>query len=186
LQDDAVLTLGKIGDKRALATLSDLQREAPRVLQPIVATAICLLGINCGSHEGFAIETLKFADMNPGFQELLRSAATGLGALGVSGRTTAVDALFRMGIPSRDPTRAPIALALATIALRNTSVMMSVLGSHPDKREAISLLAEGFDMLEEDLEKERFFAFSRRTYWASPEGSPERALMQTLIEQLDF
>ena len=31
---------------------------------------------------------------------------------------------------------------------------------------AIALLAEGFDMLEEDLDKERFFALVRRTYWA--------------------
>ena len=51
---------------------------------------------------------------------------------------------------------------------------------------AIALLAEGFDMLEEDLDKERFFAFVRRTYWESPENSPRRALMQTLIGKLDF
>ncbi len=41
-------------------------------------------------------------------------------------------------------------------------------------------------MLEEDLDKERFYAFARRTYWESPEGSPRRALMQTLIGKLDF
>ena len=40
----------------------------------------------------------------------------------------------------------------------------------------IALLAEGFDMLEEDLDKERFFAFARRTYWESADGSPARAL----------
>jgi hypothetical protein len=41
-------------------------------------------------------------------------------------------------------------------------------------------------MLEEDLEKERFFALARRTYWESAESSPRRALMQTLIGKLDF
>jgi hypothetical protein len=41
-------------------------------------------------------------------------------------------------------------------------------------------------MLEEDLDKERFFARTRRTYWDSKEGSPTRDLMQTLIGQLDF
>jgi hypothetical protein len=41
-------------------------------------------------------------------------------------------------------------------------------------------------MLEEDLDKERFFAFARRTYWESPDKSPRRALMQTLIDRLDF
>ena len=41
-------------------------------------------------------------------------------------------------------------------------------------------------MLEEDLDKERFFAYVRRTYWESAEASPQRALMQTLIGKLDF
>jgi HEAT repeat protein len=189
LQDDAALALGKIGDKRALETLAGLQRSAPRTAQPAVAAAICLLGVNCESHENFLVETLKFSDKNIGFQELLRSAASGLGAVGVSGRAQAVDALIAIGIPSRDPTRAPIALALGTIALRNTPLMMTTLealatGATLD--DAIELLAEGFDMLEEDLDKERFFVLARRTFWESPEGSARRNLMQRLIGKLDF
>ena len=78
-----------------------------------------------------------------------------------------------------------MALALATVALRNTPLMMSVLETHPQRADAIALVAEGFDMLEEDLDKERFFALARR-YWAAAEGSPTRALMQTLIGKLDF
>jgi len=186
LQDDAALALGKIGDKRALETLAGLQRTAPRARQPSIAAAICLLGINCESHEGYLVDTLKFADKNPGFQELLRGAANGLGALGVNGRAEALDALFEIGIPSRDPTRAPVALALATIALRNTPLMLAALETPPDRGAALSLLAEGFDMLEEDLDKERFFALVRKTFWSAPDGSPARALMQTLIQQLDF
>jgi hypothetical protein len=186
LQDDAALALGKIGDKRALETLVALQQSAPRVRQPSVAAAICLLGINCPAHEQYLIETLRFADQNPGYQDLLRGAAAGLGSLGMWGRMTAVDALFSVGIPSRDPTRAPVALALATIALRNTALTLPLLEKHQDRTEAIALLAEGFDMLQEDFEKERFFAFVRRTYWASPENAPTRDLMQTLISRLDF
>jgi HEAT repeat protein len=186
LQDDAALALGKIGDKRALETLAALQRSAPRVRQPSIAAAICLLGTNCEVHESYLIETLRFADANIGFQDLLRSAAYGLGALGVRGRTSAIQSLFDVGIPSRDPTRAPVALALGTIALRNTPVMIALLQQHPSVDQAMSLLAEGFDMLEEDLDKERFFAFARRTYWASAEGTSARNLMQTLIGKLDF
>ena len=189
LQDDAALALGKIGVQRALETLAGLQQSAPRQAQPSVAAAICLLGVNCGSHENYLIDTLKFSDKNPGFQELLRSAAGGLGALAVAGRTQAAEALIQIGIPSNDPTRAPIALALATIALRNTSLMLKVLESparNADREQAIMLIGEGFDMLEEDLDKERFFALARRTYWESPESSPRRALMQTLIDALDF
>ena len=186
LQDDAGLALGKIGDERALGVLSALQRSAPRTTQSAIAAAICLLGVNCESHEAYLIETLRFADENPGFQDLLRSAAGGLAALGVADRRSAAELLFDVGLPSRDPTRAPVALALGTIALRNTALMMNVLEQRRDSAEALSLLAEGFDMLEEDLDKERFFAFARRAYWASAEGSATRQMMQTIIDKLDF
>ena len=189
LQDDAALALGKIGAPRALETLAALQQSAPRQAQPSVAAAICLLGVNCGSHEGYLIETLKFSDKNPGFQELLRSAAAGLGALAVAGRIESAEALVQIGIPSGDPTRAPVALALATVALRNTPLMLKLLESparSADREQTIALLGEGFDMLEEDLDKERFFALVRRTYWDSPDKSPRRGLMQTLIGTLDF
>lgn len=186
LQGDAALALGKIGDKRALETLAGLQRTAPRQAQPTIAAAICLLGVNCETHEKFLADTVTFAETNPGFQELLRAATAGLGALGVAGHQEAAATLFRIGIPSHDPTRAPVALALATIALRNTPVMMTELEHMDDATPAIRLLGEGFDMLEEDLDKERFFALARRTYWASPESSPRRRLMQTLIGKLDF
>ena len=79
-----------------------------------------------------------------------------------------------------------MALALATVALRNTPLMLQMLEKRSDRPAAIGLVAEGFDMLEEDLDKERFFAFVRRTYWASAEGSATSALMQTLIGSLDF
>jgi HEAT repeat protein len=186
LQDDAAIALGKIGDKRALETLSALQSSAPRQRQPSLAAGICLLDVNCASHEGYLIETLKFADQNPGYQELLRGAATGLGALAINGRASAAQALLTIGIPSRDPTRAPVALALGATALRNTTLVLNTLETHSDRAKAIALIGEGFDMLEEDLDKERFFALVRRTYWGSKEGSPARDLMQTLIGSLDF
>ncbi len=186
LRADAVVALGKIGDKRALETLVALQRSAPRTVQPSIATAICLLGVNCESHENYLIQTLKFSDKNIGFQELLRGSASGLAALGVAGRESGLQALCTIGIPSRDPTRAPVALALATIALRNTPLALAVLAKDPDGENAIGLLGEGFDMLEEDLEKERFFARIRRTYWQSADGSATRQLTQMLIAKLDF
>ena len=187
LQDDAALALGRIGDKRALETLAGLQRSAPRLSQPAIAAAICLLGVNCDIHENYLIETLKFADRNVGFQDLLRGAASGLGALGIAGHAEAVEALFEIGIPARDETtRAPAALAVGAVALRNTALMVSILERHPHRDQAVSLVAEGFDMLEEDFDKERFFAFVRRTYWEAPERSQTRALMQMLIGKLEF
>jgi HEAT repeat protein len=186
LQDDAAVALGKIGDNRALETLAALQRSATKATQPSIAAAICLLGVNCDSHENYLIETLKFADKNAGFQDFLRGAAAGLGALAIAGHQEAGEALFEIGIPSRDPTRAPVTLALATVALRNTPLLMAVLQKHPDRDTAIALLAEGFDMLEEDLDKERFFAAARRSYWESDEASAARKQAETLIQKLDF
>lgn len=186
LADDAALALGKIGDRRAHDTLARLRVEGPANVQPFVAAALCLLGTDCVANEQFLVRTLTFSGSNAGYQELLRGAAAGLGTLAVEGRRTALDALFRAGIPARDPARARIALALATVALRNTSAMLSALEAHPSQAAAVALLAEGFDMLAEDLEKERFFVAVRRGYWEAAETPRRRSLMQTLIEKLDF
>jgi HEAT repeat protein len=186
LQNDTAIALGKIGDQRALNVLANLQRSAPKPSQPYIAAAICLLGVNCETHEKFLVETLGYADTNPGYQAYLRAAAAGLAAVAIAGHGEAAESLFTVGIPSRDPTRAPVSLALATIALRRTPLMMTILQAHPNREKAIELMAEGFDILEEDYEKERFFAFVRHAYWDSPENSPARELMRTLIGKLDF
>jgi HEAT repeat protein len=186
LQNDSSIALGKIGDMRALNVLAKLQRTAPQPSQPYVAAGICLLGVNCENHEKFLVDTLTYADANPGYQPFLRAAAAGLAAVAVAGHPEAAESLFKVGIPSRDPTRAPVSLAVATIALRRTPLMMTILQAHPNRDAAIALMAEGFDILEEDYEKERFFAFVRHTYWDSAANSPARELMRTLIGKLDF
>ena len=186
LQEDAILALGKIGDKRALEVLQALQRTAPRVRQPAVAASICLLGINCESHQKFVTDTLHFALANIGYQDLLRASARALGALAVSGRDSAAATLLDAGIPARDPGRAPIALALGTVALRGTPLTVKLLGGREDLRESVLLLRDAFDMLEEDFEEERFFATVRRTYWQAPEGSAPRKVADALIQVLEF
>jgi HEAT repeat protein len=186
LQDDAVLAIGRIGDKRGLAVLADLQRVAPRNLQPSIAAAICLIGSNCGSHVGYLLDTFKFALSNPGFQELLRATANGLAAVAVAGNQEAAAALFERGGPTRDPERAAIALALGTIAIRNTPLTIKVLEQQTQLDPAIELLREAFDMLEEDLEEEQFFVTVRRAYWAAAAGSPARKVAGALIQRLEF
>jgi HEAT repeat protein len=186
LQDDAVLALGKTGDKRALEVFSSLQRTAPRNVQPSVAAAICLLGVNCASHQRYLDETLRFAATNLGFQELVRSAANGLAALTVLGNAQALGTLLEVGIPARDPERAPIALAIGTVALRSPMLLLSGLEKRADAADAILLLREAFDMLEEDFEEERFFVRMRRAYWEAPEGSSTRLTAEKLIQTLEF
>jgi HEAT repeat protein len=186
LQEDAILALGKIGDKRALEVLQALQRTVPRARQPAVAAAICLLGINCDSHQKFVTDTLRFALANIGFQDLLRASARALGALASAGRDSAAVTLLDAGIPARDPGRSPIALAFGTVALRNTPLIVKLLGTRDDLNDAALLLRDAFDMLEEDFEEERFFATVRRTYWQAAEGAAHRQVADALIKVLEF
>ena len=186
LQVDAVIALGKLKDPRAMETLAALQRTVTRELQPPIAAAICLLGINCDAHLPFLVETLKFADKNPGHQPLLRNTVAGLVALASSGNTQALTALVETGIQAVDPPRAPMALGVGTIAIRNTPLMLTFLESAANADGVIELIAEGFDMLEEDYEEERFFAVVRRGYWQAAEGSAARRVGQALIEKLEF
>jgi HEAT repeat protein len=186
LQPDAVIALGKLKDQRAMETLAALQRNAPREIQPTIAAAICLLGINCETHVPYLIETLRFADKNPGYQELLRNAVAALVALANAGNAQALTALFEVGVTAVDPPRAPMALGVGTVAIRNTLLILSFLESYKDADAAIGLIAEGFDMLEEDYEEESFFAAVRRGYWKAAESSPTRRVGQALIDKLEF
>ncbi|HZA37444.1 MAG TPA: HEAT repeat domain-containing protein [Vicinamibacterales bacterium] len=186
LQDDAALALGKLGDKKALPVLAGLQRTAPKDTQPAIAAAICLLGVNCEAHRGFLVRSLTFAKDTAGFQALVRSAAAALASLATSGDREAASALIDVGVPSQDPARAPIALASATLAVRNPALLIALLESRADRRAALSLVVEGFDMLEEDYLEEQFFAAVRKAYWAAPEGAATRATAQEIIGTLDF
>jgi HEAT repeat protein len=186
LQDDAVLALGMIGERQSLTTLATLQRSGGETLQPTLAAAICLLGVNCGSHIGYLAKVLQYADDNPGYQAMVRSAAGGLAAIAVKGEAEALEILIRQGIPSGDPIRAPLALAIGRVALRNAALLVRVLTATADQRGAIDLLAEGFDMLEEDLEEEQFYVTIRGGYWAAAEGSAVRRLSEQLIATLHF
>jgi HEAT repeat protein len=186
LQDDAATAIGKIGDKNQLGTLATMQQSAPKETQPAIAAAICLLGTNCSAHIGYLEKTLTFADTYPGYQDMLRGAAAGLGNIARQGNADALRILFDAGIPSQDPVRAPITLAIGLVALRNWELMFKTLLARPDQDAAIGLVAEAFDMLEEDLEEERFFVAVRKAYWAAPDGSATRKLCEQLINKLDF
>lgn len=186
LQDDAATAIGKIGDKSQLGTLAAMQQSAPKETQPAIAAAICLMGTNCSAHISYLHKTLTYADTYPGYQDLLRGAAAGLGNIARQGNADALNILFDVGIPSQDPVRAPVTLALGLVALRNTPLMLKTLLARGDQDAAVGIVAEAFDMLEEDLEEERFFVAIRKEYWAAPDGSPTRKLCELLINKLDF
>ena len=130
--------MGKIGDKRALEVLQELQKSAPRVRQPAVAAAICLLGINCASHQKFVVDTMTFAIDEPRASRICCAPRRGRSAtLAAAGREDAATAICSTSaIPARDPARSPVALAFGTVALRNTPLAVKLLGRAPDVRDA--------------------------------------------------
>ena len=178
LQDDAVLALGKIGDKRALATLAALQRTGGRSCSR-GRRGICLLGVNCSSHIGYLAEDLRRSPTTiPAFRSWCAAAAGGLGAIAIKGNAEALGMLFdaRHSVAGSDP-RAAGARRRRRWRCATRRCMLEVLQAQKDQAGAIALLAEGFDMLEEDLEEEQFFVAVRRGYWAAAEarrsgGSP--------------
>jgi hypothetical protein len=186
LRTVAALALGRMGDRRSLATLAELQRQVSQAEQPEVAAGICLLGVNCGSHVDFAVRTLRFGMEHPGYQELVRASAYALAEIATAGHPDVAVTLVDLGVPARDPARAPIALAAGRIAIRNTPLLLAVLERRTDLDGAVLLLRDAFDMLEEDYEEERFYATVRRAYWQAPEGSVTRTVTEALIRTLEF
>jgi hypothetical protein len=186
LQDDAVIALGQIGDKKIVDVFAPLQRTAKRERQPALAAAICLLGVNCDSHERFLYTTIKFAIANPGFQDLTRAAARGLSHLAAAGRTIDWDAIIALGATSVDPVRSPMALGFASAAVEAPDQALAAIQRSADQKATLLLLRDGFDMLEEDFAEEQFYVAIRKLYWKAPEGDASRKAAEALITTLEF
>ena len=185
LQDDAILALARIGDPRALSTVASLQgRDA--VLEPMVSAAAASLGADPGAHSRFVSESLRFAAAVPDHQDLLRAAAAGLGALASRGDATALRVLFDVGVGAQGFAREPIALVLGMLAMRHPATVLAHIETRSDLPTAVLVLRDAFDMLDEDLEEERFFMTTRAAFWAAPERSRTRAVAEELIRVLDF
>ena len=187
LQDDAVTSLGEIGDPSAHALLAELQRTGPKTVQPSVAAALTLLGFNASANVDYLKKSLTFAASSDANQPLLRGAAHALAILALRKDADALKALIDAGAPAHDPVRASIALAVGLVALRNPTIVLDGLEPIANRDGALDLLQEAFDLLSsEDYELERFYVDVRHVYWSSPENSPRRRLAEQLIRTLEF
>ena len=185
LQDDAILALIRIGAPRALTTVAALQGRDPD-LEPLVSAAAASLGADSAEHVRFVTDSLRFAAAAGDQRDLLRSAAAGLGALASRGDADALQVLFDVGVGAPDAARELIALVLGTLAMRHPSAVLLHLEVRTDLEASALVLRDAFDMLDEDLEEERFFMMARRTFWSAPERSPARNVTETLIRVLEF
>lgn len=188
LQGDALLALGKIGGGRAAGVVAASRSRAADALQPVVSAAACLLGIDCDEQVRYVVGALRYGVRNAtgGNLPLLRQAASGLAALAARGHRAALDALLDVGLDADAPARAPVALAIGTVALRRPELVPVALAGRTTSEADLLLLRDAFDMLDEDLAEERFYAHLRRAYWEGADGSAARALAAATIRVLEF
>ncbi len=187
LRDDALLALGRIGDGRALPVIAAAQTQAADTLQPIVSAAACLLGIDCPNQVRYVIQALEYGAASAGGdQVLLRAAATAAGALAAAGRSEVLDALIAAGVAADDPVRAPLALALGSVALRDPARMLETFAAREEPEGVLLLLRDAFDMLDEDLAEERFYVSMQSTYWDERQAPGARAAAEAVIRMLEF
>ena len=64
--------------------------------------------------------------------------------------------------------------------------MLDWIATRDDGAAVSELLRESFDMLEEDLEEERFYVTVRRRYWQAADDRPIKRAAETLIRTLEF
>jgi HEAT repeat protein len=183
LQDDAVLALGRIGDRRAVPTLTALT-NAPQEVAPTLQAAQCLLGDNCAARITWLTQAARSPAARP---ETARAALAALGAVASQGNPAALDALMGMERDASGRFRGDLASAFAAVALRRPGDIIPWLGRAADevRARAIELLHEGFDSLEEVFAEEQFFAAVRAAYWSAA-GAETRTLTATLIDKLEF
>ena len=191
-RDDALLALGKIGDRRVIQPLRQLQRDSDAKIQPIVSAAACLLDVGCDGQLSYIVDTLRYGIelSNENNQELIRNASIALSVLATDGQQRALDALFELGVNASESVRAPIALALGKVALRNPQIVQNTLvdaASEATMPEAeLLLLREAFDMLDEDFAEERFYVLMRQGYWEGFGSAKARAVAAAVIRVLEF
>lgn len=185
LQDDALLALAKIGDQRILPLLATLQgRDAE--LEPVVSGVASALGVDRLEHMRFMTESLRYAVSAGDQLGLVSASAAGLGVVASKGDADAIDGLIDVAIEAPVAARERIAIVLASLAMRQPSVLLAYLEMRADLEAAILVVRDGFDILDEDLAEERFFMTARASFWANPEGSRARSVAGRVIELLEF
>jgi HEAT repeat protein len=183
LQDDAVIALGRMGERRALKPLAALEKAPPDVAAALQA-AQCLLGEGCEERIQWLRDTARNPTTRP---ELVRATLAALAAVGES-NPAARGVLVQTAIGAPERLRRETSLAFSTLALRRSPEMVAwLVDAPPDLRSAaVDLLREGFESLEEDFAEEQFFSAARASYWKAPDGGEGRTVTAALIDRLEF
>jgi hypothetical protein len=104
----------------------------------------------------------------------------------VSGHRDVFQTLLDAGLAARDPSRAPLALSVGYVALRQPAALLDAVEARGDLEQVADLLQEAFDMLAEDFDEEQWYVEMRRTYWAVGTADARKHAAQVLMERLEF
>ena len=84
------------------------------------------------------------------------------------------------------PPVAPVAVAVAQASVEQPSTLLALIEQRQDLDQTLRLLRDGFNALNDDFGEEQFFVALRAAYFAEPEGSARRPLIQSVINALEF
>jgi hypothetical protein len=133
LQDDAVTAIGSWAGRPSVpCSLRCASRQRPTFSRPCPPRCACSR-LSAPHRKSTSTTTLAFAVSITGtdFQPLLRGVVHGLEMLAERGSERALSALLTTGAKIQDPYRAPVALGVGEIALRNPGLLLRVIANGP-------------------------------------------------------
>lgn len=182
LRDVAALALGRIGGGKAAAALAAVH-DRDKGVELTLRTAQCLADGQCDA----ARQELVRVWPQSAATGVAGSAAQALAVMAEHGDARATALLAEAGIAGVRDLRDHAAVALSTVALGQPETVVSWMVAHPESRAGVTaLLKDGFDLIEEDVAEETFYATLRATYWKAAEGSDLRTTAALLIDGLGF
>ena len=197
LRDVAALALGRIGGAEAAAALATVH-DKDRGVELTLRTARCLAygglangrladgGLADGPCDAVRGELVK-AWPSSAATGIAGSAAQALSVMAERGDARAMALLVDAGVAGVRDLRDHAAVALSTVALRKPESVLTWMVANPGAQDGvIALLKDGFDLIEEDVAEEVFYATVRAAYWKADEGSDLRTAAALLVDGLAF
>jgi hypothetical protein len=182
LRDVAAMALARIGGPEAEAALAPVKDKNPGVELVLRVSQSIAAGRTDEGREAVqrtwpSAAALRIADQS----------AQLLALLAERGDDRATSLLVEAGVAGARDLRDHAAVALGIFALRAPEVLLAWMAAHPEQQGGtLALVKDGFELLEEDVAEEAFYASVRASYWKAADGSPVRASAAALIDGLDF
>ncbi len=182
LRDLAALALGRIGGAQAAAVLA-MVHDRDKGVELTLRTAQCLADGTCDTVRGDLVKAWPSSAATG----IAGSAAQALSVMAERGDARAMALLVEAGLAGVRDLRDHAAVALSTVALRKPDTVLAWMVANPGARDGVlAFLTDGFDLIEEDVAEEAFYATVRATYWKAAEGSDLRTAAALLIDGLAF